>query len=219
MICLNDINKTYFNSKNSKYSALHNINITIKDGMFLGIIGKSGSGKTTLLNILACLDNFDNGTMTIDGQNISKLNDKQLSKLRNRTIGTVMQDFDLIEDRTVFDNVVLPLLFGHIKNYHKQAINALSNIGIENLKNKKVLELSGGQKQRVAIARAIVNKPKYIFADEPTGALDSITCIEIMNVFRTLNLNGATICIVTHDSDVVKYCSDVINISDGIIVT
>lgn len=218
MIFLKGLYKTYINSKNSKYSALHNINLTIKDGEFLGIVGKSGSGKTTLLNILACLDNFDNGEMTLDGQNVAKLNDTQLSKLRNKTIGIVMQNFDLIEDRTVFDNVMLPLLFGHVKKGEKQVIRALSLIGIEDLRNKRVMELSGGQKQRVAIARAIVNNPKYLFADEPTGALDSVTCVDIMNVFRSLNQNGVTVCVVTHDNDVVKYCSEVINISDGSIV-
>ena len=217
MICLTNVSKTYINFKNNRYPALRNVSLTIEDGDFIGIIGKSGSGKTTLLNICACLDDFDEGEMTIDGKAISKMNDKKISFIRNDSIGTVLQDFALIEERTVLDNVMLPLLFAKRSNRKNKDVvkNALHLIGIDDLQGKKVLELSGGQKQRVAIARAIVNNPRYVFADEPPGALDSGTCEEIMHVFYDLNRRGVTIFMVTHDRDVLRYCNRIIHIADG----
>lgn len=217
MIELNNITKTYNPHKTNEFTALRNVSLTISDGEMTAIIGKSGAGKSTLLHILACIDNYQDGEYKIDGVLVKKLSEKKLAEMRNEKIGMVMQDFALVEDFSVLENVMLPLNFARKKKPDRRsiAINALKSVGMDKFAKKPVSKLSGGQKQRVAIARAIVNEPTMILADEPTGALDTKTSAEIMEVFRRLNSEGKTVVIVTHDPKVAEQCSRVIEISDG----
>ena len=182
------------------------------------IIGKSGAGKSTLLHIMACIDKFEEGSYMLDGIEVDKLSDKEVSDVRNKKIGIVMQDFALIDDYSVIDNVKIPLAFSRKKkgaDSNELALSALEKVGMKELYKKPVSKLSGGQKQRVAIARAIVNDPEYIFADEPTGALDSKTAAEIMGLFKALNKIGKTVIIITHDKNVAKTGDRIIHIFDG----
>lgn len=217
MIELNNITKTYNPHKTNEFTALRNVSLTISDGEMTAIIGKSGAGKSTLLHILACIDNYQDGEYKIDGVPVKKLSEKKLAKVRNEKIGMVMQDFALVEDFSVLENVMLPLNFARKKKPDRRgaAINALKSVGMDKFAKKPVSKLSGGQKQRVAIARAIVNEPSMILADEPTGALDTKTSGEIMEVFKRLNSEGKTVVIVTHDPKVAEQCGRVIEISDG----
>lgn len=218
MIELSGINKYYKYNKKKNYHALKDIDLKIEDGEFVAIIGRSGAGKTTLLNIIGLLDNYDSGKYLIDGQNTQGMNDTKLSKLRNEKIGFVLQDYALIENKSVMINVMLPLFFNKKYNFSKMqqvSIKVLEKLGIDDQSKKKVNQLSGGQKQRVAIARAIVNNPSFILADEPTGALDTKTSAEIMDLFKALNAEGKTVIIITHDPNVAEACKRKIEISDG----
>lgn len=221
MICLKDIVKTYNKGKSNAYEALHGISMEVKDGEMTAIIGTSGAGKSTLLHILACIDGYDSGEYTIDGREVGKISERQMAQVRNEKIGMVMQDFALVEGYSALDNVMIPLDFAARKHRRKRkerrerALKMLELVGMEEYADKQINNLSGGQKQRVAIARAIVNDPSIILADEPTGALDSATTMEIMKVFRDLNEQGRTIIIVTHDSIVAEECGRVIRIEDG----
>ena len=221
MIELSGINKYYKYNKKKNYHALRDIDLKIEDGEFVAIIGRSGAGKTTLLNIIGLLDNYDSGKYLIDGQNTQGMNDTKLSKLRNEKIGFVLQDYALIENKSVMINVMLPLFFNKKYNFSKMqqvSIKVLEKLGIQDQSHKKVNQLSGGQKQRVAIARAIVNDPSFILADEPTGALDTKTSAEIMELFKSLNAEGKTVIIITHDPTVAEGCKRQIEISDGKII-
>ena len=216
MIKISNITKKYNPKKSNEFEALHGISCEINDGELVAVIGKSGAGKSTLLHILACIDNYQEGEYTIDGTLVKNLSEKQYAKIRNEKIGMVMQDFALVEDFTALENVMIPLNFSKqkIKNKKEKALAALKSVGIGELANK----LSGGQKQRVAIARAIVNEPSMILADEPTGALDTKTSAEIMALFKSLNKQGRTVVIVTHDPKIAEQCDRIIEISDGRIV-
>ncbi len=220
MIQLKTIKKIYNLGKTNAFQALDSISLDIADGEMVAIIGKSGAGKSTLLHILACIDSYEEGEYRIDNTLIKGLSEQKLAQIRNEKIGMVMQDFALVEDFTAIENVLLPLDFAKKKkpNRRQLALDALKSVGMDSMAKKPVNQLSGGQKQRVAIARAIVNQPSVILADEPTGALDSKTAQEIMDVFKSLHAQGKTVVIVTHDMGVAEQCGRVIEISDGKII-
>ena len=220
MIKLDKIIKIYNRKKANEYEALHGVSCEISDGEMVAIIGKSGAGKSTLLHILACIDSYQSGEYTIDGTLVKNLSEGQYAQIRNEKIGIVMQDFALVEDFSALENVLIPLDFAKkkIKNKKEKALEALKAVGMGDLSKKPCNKLSGGQKQRVAIARAIVNEPAMILADEPTGALDTKTSAEIMELFKRLNKEGKTVVIVTHDPKVAEQCSRVIEVSDGKII-
>ena len=218
MIEIKNLNKIYLKGKKNMVHALNNINLKIDDRETVAIIGESGAGKSTLLHIMSCIDNFD-GEYYLDNIDINKLSESKKSKLRSSKIGIVLQDFALIDDFTVFENVMTPLYFNKtIKDKKGSVMRALKKTGIVSLKAKKVSQLSGGQKQRVAISRALVTSPEYIFADEPTGSLDSKTSEEIVKMLFDLNRNGITIVIVTHNLEIANQCHHIIEIKDGNII-
>lgn len=221
MIILTNVHKIYNQKKANEFEALKGVNLTVADGEMTAIIGKSGAGKSTLLHILACIDSYESGEYRIDDILVKQLSEKQYAQIRNEKIGMVMQDFALVDDFSAIENVMLPLDFANKKkaNRRELAMKALESVGMESMAKKPVNKLSGGQKQRVAIARAIVNEPSMILADEPTGALDTKTAAEIMQVFKRLNEAGKTVIIVTHDMGVAEQCDRIIEISDGRIVT
>ena len=220
MIKLENIQKIYNPKKANEFEALKGVSMEIKDGEMVAVIGKSGAGKSTLLHILACIDNYQDGEYVIDDTLVKKLSEKQYAKIRNEKIGMVMQDFALVEDFSAIENVMIPLSFSKkkVKNKKEKALEALKAVGIEELAKKPCNKLSGGQKQRVAIARVIVNQPSMILADEPTGALDTKTGQEIIELFKELNKQGRTVVIVTHDPKIAEQCDRIIEISDGLIV-
>ena len=223
MIKITDLNKTYNKGKSTEFHALKGLDFTVNDGEMVAIIGKSGAGKSTLLHILGAIDDYDGGEYKLVSDTeieVGKLNQKKLAEFRNAHVGIVLQDFALVEGYSVIENVMIPLRFSKRKKseYKTRAMEALKQVGMDELAKKDVNKLSGGQKQRVAIARAIVNDPDFILADEPTGALDTETTGQIMSVFKELNEKGKTIIVVTHDPQVAEQCERVIEISDGKIV-
>ena len=220
MIKIENLTKTYNYKKSNAFTALTDVSLTVEDGEMLAIIGKSGAGKSTLLHIIGCIDTFEKGTYTLDDISVHKLSDKKLAQIRNQKVGIVMQDFALVEEYTVLENVKIPLYFARKKkgSSNKLALDALEKVGMKELAKKPVNKLSGGQKQRVAIARAIVNNPSFLLADEPTGALDTKTSAEIMALFKSLNDEGKTVMIITHDPTVAGSCKRQIEISDGKII-
>ena len=220
MIKLENIKKIYNKGNANEFEALKDVSLTIKDGELVAVIGKSGAGKSTLLHIIACIDSYEDGKYVIDDILVKNLSEKKLAEIRNSRIGIVMQDFALVDDFSCIENVLLPLDFAAKKKYDRKelALAALKSVGMDGMAKKPVNKLSGGQKQRVAIARAIVNKPSVILADEPTGALDSKTAAEIMELFHELNKKGHTVIIVTQDLEIAKQCDRIIEISDGKII-
>ena len=219
MIELNNIKKTYNRGRPNEFDALRDLSLKIESGEMIAIMGRSGAGKSTLMHIIGCLDRPTSGEYKLDGKDVSKLSDGKLSKIRNRQMGIVMQDFALLPSENALQNVMAKLYFDKtpMKKMKSKAAQALKEIGIEKLAKQKVVNMSGGQKQRVAIARAIVNSPDIILADEPTGALDSKTADEIMQVFCELSKKGKTIVIITHEQRIADYCQKTITISDGVI--
>ena len=221
MIEIKNLVKIYNKGKTNEFCALKGIDLSIEEGEMVAIIGKSGAGKSTLLHILAAIDSYDKGSYLVDGVSVGDLKEKDRARFRNQKIGIVMQDYALIDKYTIEENVQIPLIFGKVKGNdvrREKIMTALENVGLAELAKKPVRQLSGGQKQRVAIARALVNNPTFLLADEPTGALDSKTSGEIMDVFEKLNQGGKTVIIVTHDMEVAARCGRVIEISDGEIV-
>ena len=220
MIKIDNLTKTYNYKKANAFTALTDVSLTVEDGEMLAIIGKSGAGKSTLLHIIGCIDTFEKGTYTLDDISVHKLSDKKLAQIRNQKVGIVMQDFALVEEYTVLENVKIPLYFAKKRkgSANTLALDALEKVGMKELAKKPVNKLSGGQKQRVAIARAIVNNPSFLLADEPTGALDTKTSAEIMALFKSLNDEGKTVMIITHDPTIAGSCKRQIEISDGKII-
>ncbi|MBI2414628.1 ABC transporter ATP-binding protein [candidate division WWE3 bacterium] len=204
----------------TKINAVNGISLSIEDGEFISIVGKSGSGKSTLMHILGLLDTPTSGVLKLNGQEVSTLTENKLAKIRNSQIGFVFQSFNLLPRTTAIDNIILPLKYSSIPSseWQGRAEKMLELVDLTERKLNKSNELSGGQKQRVAIARALVTDPSVIFADEPTGNLDSKTGEEIVELFRTLNDKGKTIVIVTHDADLAKVAKRVITIKDGVLI-
>ena len=200
-------------------SALKGINLSVEKGEFLSIMGPSGSGKTTLMNIIGCLDSPTNGSYFLNDKSVSKLDDDELAKIRNDEIGFVFQSFHLLARNTAFDNVMLPLKYAGIgkEEATKRSNDVLDLVGLSSRAKHTPSELSGGQQQRVAIARALVNEPSILFADEPTGNLDSKTGQDVMKIFKDLNNNGQTIILITHEDSIAKQSNRIITIMDGLI--
>ena len=200
-------------------SALKGINLSVEKGEFLSIMGPSGSGKTTLMNIIGCLDSPTNGSYYLNDKSVSKLDDDELAKIRNEEIGFVFQSFHLLARNTAFDNVMLPLKYAGLSKEEatKRSNNVLDLVGLSSRSKHTPAELSGGQQQRVAIARALVNEPSILFADEPTGNLDSKTGNDVMKIFKDLNENGQTIILITHEDSIAKQSNRIITIMDGLI--
>ena len=200
-------------------SALKGINLSVEKGEFLSIMGPSGSGKTTLMNIIGCLDSPTNGSYYLNEKSVSRLDDDELAKIRNEEIGFVFQSFNLLARNTAFDNVMLPLKYAGISREEasKRSNDVLDLVGLDSRSKHTPAELSGGQQQRVAIARALVNNPSILFADEPTGNLDSKTGQDVMNIFKDLNTNGQTIILITHEDSIAKQSNRIITIMDGLI--
>ena len=218
MIHLKDINKTYQGAQ--PLHVLKGITLDIERGEFVSIMGASGSGKSTLLNILGILDNYDSGSYVLNGVHIWNLSESKAAEYRNRMIGFIFQSFNLISFKTAVENVELPLFYQGVsrKKRHTLALEYLERLGLLDWAEHYPNELSGGQKQRVAIARALITKPQIILADEPTGALDSKTSVEVMQLLKQLNEDeGMTIVVVTHESGVANETNKIVHIKDGII--
>jgi putative ABC transport system ATP-binding protein len=218
MIRIEKLHKSYVTGSNSLH-VLKGINLTIAEGEMVSIMGASGSGKSTLLNVLGILDNYDAGDYYLDNNLIKDLSEKKAAVYRNKMIGFVFQSFNLISFKNAMENVALPLYYQGIarKKRNKMAMDYLDKMGLADWAEHMPNELSGGQKQRIAIARALITNPKIILADEPTGALDSKTSFEVMDIFRDVNKSGITVIIVTHEKDISECTDRVIHITDGVI--
>ncbi len=220
MIQINDLVKTY-KTEAISVTALKAINLNIEKGEFVAIMGPSGSGKSTLMNILGCLDKPTEGSYILDDKNVEVLNNDELAEIRNQKIGFVFQSFNLLPRSTCLKNVELPMVYNGVKKGErkKRAVLALEKVGLGDRVMHKPNEISGGQKQRVAIARALINNPSILLADEPTGNLDTKSGDEIMEIFKQLNDEGATVIIVTHEPEIANLCMRTVVFRDGSIVS
>ena len=219
MIEITDLHKSYVMGTNTLH-VLKGIDFTVNEGELVAIMGSSGSGKSTLLNILGMLDEADQGTYTLDGTLIHNLNEKIAARYRNKFLGFVFQSFNLISYKNALENVAMPLYYQGVKRNERndKAMHYLEKVGLAEWATHLPNELSGGQKQRVAIARALASEPKVLLADEPTGALDSTTSYEVMEIIQSINDEGKTILIVTHEDDIAHMCKRIVNLKDGIII-
>lgn len=220
MITIHNLTKIYNANRPNELKALDNISLKIKDGESIAIMGRSGAGKSTLLHILAGIDSLSSGQIFINNFKLHEMEDVSLANFRNKEIGLILQDFFLIKEGSVLDNVMLPLNFIRMKNKKRleKASNLIHGVDLGNYIHKPVMDLSGGEKQRVAIARALVNDPQIILADEPTGSLDSKTSNDILNMLLRINSTGKTLIIITHDNEIAKLCDTIIELSDGKII-
>ena len=216
MIEMQHLDKSYWADK-TEVPVLHDICLSVEEGEYVSIMGPSGSGKSTLMNIIGCLDVPSAGTYSLNGEVISEKSDKEMSKLRNSTIGFVFQNFNLLPRETALENVALPLLYGGVGRRERtaRAREELEKVGLGDRLTFFPTQLSGGQKQRVAIARAMVGKPKLLLADEPTGALDTASGKQVMELFRQLNKEGVTIVMITHEPEIAAYADRILYIRDG----
>jgi putative ABC transport system ATP-binding protein len=218
MIKIKNLHKSYVTGTNSLH-VLKGINMDIEEGEMVSIMGASGSGKSTLLNVLGILDNYDSGEYILNGMIIKDINETKAAQLRNHTIGFVFQSFNLISFKNAMENVALPLYYQGVsrKKRNQIAMEYLDRVGLRDWWTHLPSELSGGQKQRIAIARSLISKPKVILADEPTGALDSVTSMEVMDLLQEINNEGITILIVTHEHDIALRTQRSIKLKDGFI--
>ncbi|WP_271392426.1 ABC transporter ATP-binding protein [Aequorivita sinensis] len=219
MIEIKNLHKSYHMGKNSLH-VLKGINFTVSEGEMVSIMGSSGSGKSTLLNILGILDEADEGTYTLDGTLIKNLNERVAARYRNKFLGFIFQSFNLISYKSALDNVAMPLYYQGVKRNIRveKAMHYLEKVGLADWATHLPNELSGGQKQRVAIARALASDPKVLLADEPTGALDTKTSYEVMDLIQGINDEGKTILIVTHEDDIAHMTKRIVNLKDGLII-
>ncbi len=218
MIQLKEVSKIYEKQDQASVYALDKVKLEIRKGEFVAIIGASGSGKSTIMNILGLLDKPTLGTYYLENKEVNQLSDNELAELRNKKIGFVFQSFNLLPKTSAVENVELPLIYSDKNNIRNLALEALKKVGLGDRSTHKPSELSGGQQQRVAIARALVNEPEIIFADEPTGNLDSKSGAEIMELFQNLNSEGKTLVLITHDAEIAAIAKRVITIKDGHII-
>ncbi|HER40148.1 MAG TPA: ABC transporter ATP-binding protein [Salinimicrobium catena] len=219
MIEIKDLHKSY-RTGGSSLHVLKGINFSVAEGELVSIMGSSGSGKSTLLNILGMLDEADEGSYTLDGVPIKNLNETVAARYRNKFLGFIFQSFNLISYKSALDNVALPLYYQGVKRKERmeRAMSYLEKVGLKDWSSHLPNELSGGQKQRVAIARALASDPKVLLADEPTGALDSKTSYEVMDLIQAINEEGRTILIVTHEHDIAQMTKRIVNLKDGVII-
>ena len=215
-IDIRSLTKIYKTGK-IEFKALNNVSLKIKKGDFVALMGPSGSGKTTLMNMIGCLDRPTSGEIFLEGQNLSTMPDSQLAEIRSKKIGFVFQTFNLIPNISALKNITLSMIFAEVPKSSREtiALELLKNLGLEKFTKNLPSELSGGQQQRVALARALVNNPSIILADEPTGNLDTSTGIQIMNLLSSINKEGKTIILVTHDASLKKYANRIITMKDG----
>ena len=220
MIEIKELNKSY-PIGNSSLHVLKGIDLKINEGELVAIMGSSGSGKSTLLNIIGMLDNYDSGSYKLDSVPIRDLDETKAAKYRNKFLGFVFQSFNLINYKTALENIALPLYYQGISRLDRQkiALEYLAKVGLADWAEHLPSELSGGQKQRIAIARALASQPKVLLADEPTGALDSTTSEEVMDLIKQINNEGKTILVVTHEQDIANICKRIITLKDGVIMT
>ena len=220
LVAVSDLTKTYVVGQTA-VPALRGVSLAIDRGEFVAVMGSSGSGKSTLMNLLGCLDAPSSGTYHLAGQDVLRLSSNKLAAVRNTSIGFVFQQFNLLARATALENVELPMVYAGLgrRERRRRARNALAQVGLSGREHYRPSQLSGGQQQRVAIARALVNHPLLLLADEPTGALDSVTSVEIMDALVRLNEGGLTVIVVTHDAEVARYARRVIHFKDGRVVS